>query len=66
MLALAYWDGLTGEQVAIVLGVTPASARKRLQRARERLQRARERLRRVLDAEVRHGSQRGERALTGQ
>ncbi|MDU0313876.1 sigma-70 family RNA polymerase sigma factor [Phycicoccus sp. M110.8] len=83
VLALAYWDGLTGEQVAVVLAVSPASARKRLQRARERL-------RRVLDADpvasperrvpdgsgeggpegsgaaVRHGSQRGERALTGQ
>ena len=63
VLALAYWDGLTGEQVAVVLGVTPGSARKRLQRARERL-------RTVLAASpepgVRHGSQRGERALTGQ
>ena len=63
VLALTYWDGLTSEQVSVVLGTTPGSARKRLQRARERL-------RRVLEAPtetcVRDGSHRGERALTRQ
>ncbi|MFC8503402.1 RNA polymerase sigma factor [Pedococcus sp. NPDC057267] len=87
VLALAYWDGLTGEQVAVVLGTSPASARKRLQRARERLRRALDaevvaglvhsahgqapevpdgRVPEASGAMVRHGSQRGERALTGQ
>ena len=39
LLLLVYWDGLTAEQAAVVLGVRPAAARKRLQRARERLAR---------------------------
>ena len=75
VLALAYWDGLTGEQVAVVLGVSPTSARKRLQRARERLRQVLDagpveppggRVPEASDTMVRHGSQRGERALTGQ
>ena len=37
ILTLTYWDGLTAEQVAAVFGISPAAARKRLQRARERL-----------------------------
>ncbi|GAB3440149.1 hypothetical protein GCM10027517_14360 [Phycicoccus ginsengisoli] len=75
VLALAYWHGLTGEQVAVVLGTTPASARKRLQRARERLRQVLDtglaespdgRVPEATGTGVRHGSQRGERALTGQ
>jgi RNA polymerase sigma factor (sigma-70 family) len=37
VLTLTYWDGLSAEQVAVVLDITAAAARKRLQRARERL-----------------------------
>lgn len=37
VLTLTYWDGLTGEQIALVLGVRPAAVRKRLERARSRL-----------------------------
>jgi RNA polymerase sigma-70 factor (ECF subfamily) len=70
VLTLTYWEGLTSEQVAVVLGTSPATTRKRLQRARQRLETAlsarspaqpppRETL-------VRQGSQSGERALTGQ
>lgn len=40
LLTLAYWEGLSSEQVGIVLGVTPATVRKRLQRARGRLRQA--------------------------
>ena len=70
VLTLTYWDGLTSDQVAVVVGASGAATRKRLQRARERLEVAlgaagsagsspRETV-------VRRGSQRGERALTGQ
>lgn len=37
VLTLCYWDGLTGDQIGAVIGVSAASARKRLQRARDRL-----------------------------
>jgi RNA polymerase sigma-70 factor, ECF subfamily len=37
VLALTYWEGLTSEQVATVVGASAAASRKRLQRARERL-----------------------------
>lgn len=40
VLTLTYWEGLTGEQVATVLGIRPASARKRLERARQRVRAA--------------------------
>jgi RNA polymerase sigma-70 factor (ECF subfamily) len=70
VLALTYWEGLTSEQVATVLDASPAATRKRLQRARSRLEAvlavaapAQPPPRETL---VRHGSQSGERALTGQ
>jgi RNA polymerase sigma factor (sigma-70 family) len=70
VLALTYWDGLTSDQVAVVVGISAAATRKRLQRARQRLEVAlgaagsaglppRETV-------MRRGSQRAERALTGQ
>lgn len=70
VLTLTYWDGLTSDQVAVVVGTSAAATRKRLQRARQRLEVAlgagesagsppRETV-------VRQGSQRAERALTGQ
>ena len=37
ILALTYWEGLTSDQVATVLGIGAGAARKRLQRARDRL-----------------------------
>jgi RNA polymerase sigma-70 factor (ECF subfamily) len=37
VLTLTYWDGLTCEQAAVVLGVRPATARKRLERGRRRV-----------------------------
>ena len=37
IVTLAYWDGLTGEQIGVVLGLSAAAVRKRLQRAREAL-----------------------------
>jgi RNA polymerase sigma factor (sigma-70 family) len=37
VLLLTYWEGLTCEQSALVLGVRPATARKRLERARRRV-----------------------------
>jgi RNA polymerase sigma-70 factor (ECF subfamily) len=37
LLELTYWDGLTGEQVATVVGASPTATRKRIQRARDRL-----------------------------
>lgn len=37
LLTLIYWDGLSTEQVALALSISPATARKRLQRARSRL-----------------------------
>ncbi|NNM47313.1 RNA polymerase sigma factor [Knoellia koreensis] len=37
LLELTYWDGLTGEQVATVVGASPPATRKRIQRARDRL-----------------------------
>jgi RNA polymerase sigma factor (sigma-70 family) len=37
VLALTYWEGLTSDQVATVVGASPSTTRKRLQRARERL-----------------------------
>lgn len=37
VLLLTYWEGLTGDQVAAVVGASPAATRKRIQRARERL-----------------------------
>lgn len=38
LVQLVYWDNLTSEQAAAVLRISPAAARKRLQRAREELQ----------------------------
>ncbi|WP_327089449.1 RNA polymerase sigma factor [Nonomuraea sp. NBC_01738] len=43
VLALACWEGLTGEQIARVLGGTAIAARTRLHRARKRLAKALER-----------------------
>lgn len=40
LLTLIYWDGFSTEEAARVLSVTPAAARKRLQRARHRLRSA--------------------------
>jgi RNA polymerase sigma-70 factor (ECF subfamily) len=37
VLALACWEGLTGEQIAKVVGCTTLAARTRLHRARRRL-----------------------------
>jgi RNA polymerase sigma factor (sigma-70 family) len=37
VLLLTYWEGLTGDQVAAVVGAGGATTRKRIQRARERL-----------------------------
>jgi RNA polymerase sigma factor (sigma-70 family) len=37
LLTLIYWDELTIDQAALVLGIGASAARKRLQRARERL-----------------------------
>jgi RNA polymerase sigma-70 factor (ECF subfamily) len=37
VLTLAQWDGLTGDQVGALIGISATSARKRLQRAREGL-----------------------------
>ena len=37
VLLLTYWEGLTSDQVAAVVGATAATTRKRIQRARERL-----------------------------
>ena len=37
LVTLIYWDDLTCEQAATVIGVSPAAARKRLERARRRL-----------------------------
>ena len=37
VLLLTYWDGLTSEQVSVVVGAGAAATRKRIQRARERL-----------------------------
>lgn len=37
VLLLTYWEGLTSEQVAAVVGAGAAATRKRIQRARERL-----------------------------
>lgn len=37
ILRLDAWEGLTGDQIAAVLGITPAAARQRLSRARARL-----------------------------
>ncbi|MDX6556073.1 MAG: hypothetical protein QOD86_2268 [Miltoncostaeaceae bacterium] len=37
ILTLVAWEGLTAHEAAAVLGLAPAAARKRLQRARERL-----------------------------
>lgn len=37
VLTLTYWEGLTCEQVGVVLAVRPATARKRLERARRRV-----------------------------
>ena len=37
VLTLTYWDGLTCAQVAVVVGVRSATARKRLERARRRV-----------------------------
>jgi RNA polymerase sigma factor (sigma-70 family) len=37
LLTLVYWDDLTVEQAAKVLGVAPSTARKRLERARTRV-----------------------------
>lgn len=36
VLTLTYWEGLTAEQVAVVLGARAATVRKRLERARRR------------------------------
>ena len=37
LVRLVYWDDLSTEQAGAVLGIHPATARKRLQRARSRL-----------------------------
>lgn len=37
VLLLTYWEGLTSDQVAAVVGAGAATTRKRIQRARERL-----------------------------
>jgi len=37
VLTLTYWEGLSSDQVATVLGVRPATARKRLERGRRRV-----------------------------
>ena len=37
VLTLTYWEGLTAEQVAVVLGISAPAARKRIQRARDRI-----------------------------
>ena len=37
VLTLASWDGLTGDQIGALIGISATSARKRLQRAREGL-----------------------------
>ncbi|HPB72970.1 MAG TPA: sigma-70 family RNA polymerase sigma factor [Phycicoccus sp.] len=37
IVTLTYWDGLTAEQVGLVVGLRAAAVRKRLQRARQRL-----------------------------
>lgn len=39
LLTLIYWDDLSSEQAAVVLGVAPATVRKRVERARRRLRR---------------------------
>lgn len=40
IVTLTYWDGLTSDQVADVMGMRSAAVRKRLERARARLARA--------------------------
>lgn len=40
LVRLVYWDDLTTTQVAAVIGIRPATVRKRLQRAREQLRTA--------------------------
>ncbi len=35
LIYMAYWEELTGDEIAQILGCTPATARKRLQRARK-------------------------------
>ena len=40
ILRLAYWDGLSSEEMATVLGISANSARVRLHRAREAFRRA--------------------------
>ncbi len=66
LVTMTYWDDLTSEQAAGALGISPAAARKRLQRARQRL------AGRVTSATegdtepVRHASQGRRRALTSQ
>lgn len=39
LVTLVYWDDLTCEQAAAVIGIKPPAARKRLERARQRLRR---------------------------
>ena len=39
LVTLVYWDGLTSEQAAAVVGISPSAARKRLERARRRVRR---------------------------
>lgn len=40
LVRLVYWDDLSSDHAAIVMGLRPATARKRLQRAREQLRSA--------------------------
>lgn len=55
LLLLTYWDGLSSDQAAAVLGIAAPAARKRLQRARDRLARH--------PALVHHPALDGQRAL---
>ncbi|OAA26682.1 RNA polymerase, sigma subunit, ECF family [Frankia sp. EI5c] len=40
VLTLSGWDGLTADEMAAILGITPSAVRQRLRRARERLRQA--------------------------
>ncbi|MCK9926574.1 sigma-70 family RNA polymerase sigma factor [Frankia sp. Mgl5] len=40
ILTLTCWDGLTADEIAEILRITPSAVRQRLHRARERLRQA--------------------------